>query len=124
MKKVRAIIEKFYGIDISVKCRKRTYVYPRYIYYYICYNDLKMTYYAIAKSLDKNHASVLYGVKELPYIMKYDKKVSQDYQFIRILTQQKHSKMGVSLKDLVKKYNDLLLKFGKLEAAYKKLMEK
>jgi hypothetical protein len=56
--------------------------------------------------------------------MKYDKKVSQDYQFIRILTQKKHSKMGVSLKDLVKKYNDLLLKFGKLEAAYKKLLEK
>jgi len=124
MKKVRAIIEKFYGIDLSKPSRKRTHVYPRYIYFYICYKDLNMTYYQIANSVNKNHATVLYGVRELPYIMKYDKKVSQDFQFIKILCNQNHSKMGINLETLVKKYNDLLLKFGKLEDAYKRLMEK
>ena len=83
-----------------------------------------MTYYQIAKSVQKNHATVLYGVRELPYILKYDKKVSQDFEFIKILCSQNHSKMGMNLETLVKKYNDLLLKFGKLEAAYKQLMEK
>ena len=124
MKKVRAIIEKFYGIDLSEPSRKRTHVYPRYMYFYICYKDLNMTYYQIAKSVQKNHATVLYGVRELPYICKYDKKVSQDFEFIKILCRQNHGKMGVDIETLVKKYNDLLLKFGKLEAAYKRLMEK
>jgi hypothetical protein len=124
MKKVRAIIEKFYGIDLSLPSRKRTHVYPRYIYFYICYHNLNMTYYKIAQSVNKNHATVLYGVRELPYIMKYDKKVSQDFQFIKILCKQNHVKMSVDLSTLVKKYNDLLLKFDKLESAYSDLKEK
>ena len=56
--------------------------------------------------------------------MKYDKKVSQDFEFIKILCNQNHKKMSVDLQNLIKKYNDLLLKFGKLEAAYKQLTEK
>ena len=84
MKKVRAIIEKFYGIDLSKPSRKRTHVYPRYMYFYICYKDLNMTYYQIAKSVQKNHATVLYGVRELPYICKYDKKYWIIFKKLRV----------------------------------------
>lgn len=124
MNRVRKIIEKFYGIDISDKSRKRHYVYARFIYYYICYKYLNETYYSVAKSLDKSHASVIWGVKELPYILKYDLKVSQDFKFINLLCKHKSIKIGVSLFDLVNKYNDLLLKFDKLENSYNELQKK
>ena len=69
-------------------------------------------------------------MKKLPFfcsladVMKYDKKVSQDFQFIKILCEQHHGKMTVDLATLVKKYNDLLLKFDKLESAYNVLNQK
>ena len=64
----RDIIERFYNIKLDNKSRERKYVYARAIYYYVCRKYSNYNLAQIGKSLNKNHATVLHGIRELPHI--------------------------------------------------------
>tara|TARA_R110000796_G_scaffold62237_8_gene143635 strand:- start:706 stop:1080 length:375 start_codon:yes stop_codon:yes gene_type:complete len=113
------IIERFYNIKLDKKSKKRKYVYARAIYYYICkkYDNYSAT--IIAKSVNKHHSTVLYSLKELPHMLKYDKKLHQDFFFIRELCNFKN-KPVMDLEELLHKYNTLVIKYDILKEKSKK----
>ncbi|QDP61482.1 MAG: hypothetical protein GOVbin962_73 [Prokaryotic dsDNA virus sp.] len=41
-----------------------------------------MTYQAIGRVFDKNHATIIHATKELPFMLKYDKELDRKYQKI------------------------------------------
>ena len=124
MKRIREVVEKFYKLDISAKTRKLEYVYARAIYFKLCYNHTKHTYSQIADTLNRNHASVLHSIKTFPYMLKHSKQLNAEYYMIRQLLNFSLKKPRINVRDLVRKYNSLLLKFDVLETTYNELKEK
>lgn len=57
--KVIQVIEKY---DLKNPCRKHQYIYPRYfVYFYL--RKLKFPLHRIGRILEKDHATVIHGVK-------------------------------------------------------------
>tara|TARA_R100001198_G_C5118019_1_gene142159 strand:+ start:150 stop:518 length:369 start_codon:yes stop_codon:yes gene_type:complete len=76
-------VNEFLNIDIKKKTRKREYVYGRFLFYKLVkeLNPFCSTI-QIGRFLDKNHATVLYGNRELNNIIKYkqDPKLIATYK--------------------------------------------
>ena len=115
----RDIIERFYNIKLDNKSRERKYVYARAMYYYVCNKYTNYNVSQIARSLYKNHATVLYALKELPNMLKFDKKLKQDFFFIRELCNF-HNKPDMDLEELLHKYNALVIEYDILKEKCKK----
>lgn len=49
--------------DLTTSCRQNEYLFKRCILYYYLYNDLQWTYARIGKLFNKNHATVLSGLR-------------------------------------------------------------
>ena len=75
-------VNNFLGIDIRNKTRKRHYVFGRFLFYKLA-SEMNpfATLTEIGYFLKKNHATVLYGKKEINNIIQYkqDKKLIQAY---------------------------------------------
>jgi len=115
----REIIERFYNIKLDNKTRERKYVYARAIYYYVSKNYSNYNISQIARSLNKNHATVIYALKELPNMLKFDKNLKQDFFFIRELCNF-HNKPDMDLEELLHKYNTLVIEYDILKEKCKK----
>ena len=124
MEKIRKVVEKFYKLDISTKTRKLKYVYARAIYFELCYNHTKYTYSQIANTLEMNHGTVLHSIKSFPYMLRHDKQLNSEYYMIRQLLNVSKKPLKIDARELVKKYNSLLLKFDVLQTMYNKLKPK
>tara|TARA_R100000329_G_scaffold148200_1_gene136753 strand:- start:348 stop:776 length:429 start_codon:yes stop_codon:yes gene_type:complete len=78
------IASKVLGVNIKDKSRTQPHVRGRFIVYSLLRAYLDLNYQEIAKIFDlKSHASVIHGVKELPFLIKYDPKVGEILQEIR-----------------------------------------
>lgn len=65
-KEIKEIIDIFYNLDISIQCRERLYVDYRFIYCYMCkkYAKKNITLKIIGKAINRDHSSVIYGLKQ------------------------------------------------------------
>jgi regulator of replication initiation timing len=84
-KTIEAIIlnvEEVLGLDPRVNTRKREYIFARAVVYDILRKHLRMSLTDIAKVFNKNHATVLHSLKQLPYIIKYDPDIQLSYNNI------------------------------------------
>jgi len=79
---VKDIIEDYYNFKLDSATRQRKYVEARAIYYYILRNKFHYSLSAIAKTLNKNHATVLHFTKQFDSWLMYDRVVRTDYQQI------------------------------------------
>jgi hypothetical protein len=78
-KKLRAAVNTVFGVDILDKCRKRNYVDARMVYSKIL-RDEKTSYQVIGQSLLKNHASIVYYIKSIDWILEHDKLLRRKYR--------------------------------------------
>jgi len=78
------IIDQSLNVSIKTSCRKRETVNGRMIYYKIL-NELKFGCSAIGKSIGKNHATVLHGLKQFKDLWITDKNLREEYHLIREL---------------------------------------
>lgn len=76
------IIDQSLNVDIKTPCRKRETVNGRMIYYKIL-NELKFGCSAIGKSLGKNHATVLHGLKQFGDLWVTEKQLREEYYLIK-----------------------------------------
>ncbi len=84
-KTIEAIIlnvEEVLGLDPRLNTRKREYIFARAVVYDILRKHLRMSLTDIAKVFNKNHATVLHSLKQLPYIIKYDPDIQLSYNNI------------------------------------------
>ena len=79
---VKDIIEDYYNFKLDSATRQRKYVEARAIYYYILRNKFHYSLSAIAKTLNKNHATVLHFTKQFDSWLMYDRVIRTDYQQI------------------------------------------
>jgi len=72
-------VNEFYNIDIRKQTRKREYVYARFVFYKLA-KELNpfCSSVMIGRFLGKDHATVLYGNKQLENIIEYN----QDFKLI------------------------------------------
>ena len=66
---------KLFELDIYKPCRQQKYIEARAVVYSIMRECLNMTYKSIGKVFNKNHATILHAVNELPYMIKYKKEL-------------------------------------------------
>lgn len=70
------------GVDPRADSRKREYVFGRAVVYDILRKHLRMSLTDIAKVFNKNHATVLHSLNQLPYLLKYDHNLQYTYNNI------------------------------------------
>ena len=69
---LKIIVESICGVKLKDPSRKREVVEARIIYSYILYNMGRYTLARIARSLGKNHATILHYLKNFHYIEQDD----------------------------------------------------
>lgn len=106
MKKYKNIVNKHFDLDISLKCRQYEYVVARACYYKICREIGGFSFEKIGRSVNKSHATVMHGIRELPFIMKHD-------QSIRIKCNELFNKFDFyNKKEIDKSLNELLVEYN------------
>lgn len=122
-KLIKKRINDFFDIDINEPTRIEKYVEARMIYYWLCYYFTNMNLSRIAKTVKKNHATVLHGIKNFPIFMETDKDFKEKflaiYETLKEDVQKKTEQM--SLQELTFRYNQLLMENGKLKETIKNL---
>jgi chromosomal replication initiation ATPase DnaA len=122
-KLIKKRINDFFDIDINEPTRIEKYVEARMIYYWLCYYFTNMNLSRIAKTVNKNHATVLHGIKNFPIFMETDKEFKEKflaiYETLKNDVQKKTEQM--SLQELTFRYNQLLMENGKLKETIKNL---
>lgn len=78
-KKLRTAVNTVFGVNILSKCRKRNYVDARMVYAKIL-RDEKVPYQVIGQSLLKNHASIVYYVRCIDWLLEHDKLLRRKYR--------------------------------------------
>jgi len=125
MEKYLKIVNKHFGLDITVRTRKFEYVFARACYYYLCRRFGAFSLSQIARSVNKNHATVIHGMRELPYMIKHDDTLLKKYnslisKFDISMCIQDNS---MNVETLVRDYNFLLLENDKLRGENAELKE-
>ena len=73
IKKIKELVKQEYGYDVDSPTRKREVVEARAMFYSILKNFSNLTLAAIARTVDKNHATVLHGLKNFELWRKQNK---------------------------------------------------
>lgn len=109
MEEVKKIVNRHFNLDINNNTRKERYVFARACYYKACRDYLGLPLHKISGSLNKNHATVLWSLKNLPDLLKYNKQLQREYELI--MTKLKffcYHNETLTARKLVLKYNKLL----------------
>ena len=74
-------VENYFFTDLTVKNRKVDQVKIRYLYYHLAYRMFPVySFEKIGKSLNQDHATVIYALKELPNILAFDKRFARQVE--------------------------------------------
>jgi endonuclease III-like uncharacterized protein len=79
---IKEIVEQQFQIDITKDTRKREYVEARAIYFYLTKQYTRMSLSAIGKTMNRDHSTVLYLIKQVPNWIKYDTQITGIYNKI------------------------------------------
>jgi chromosomal replication initiator protein len=85
LKDVETLVCHYFKIDHLVlrsRSRKKIHAYPRNVYIYLCRHHTEATLEAIAKSIDRNHATALYASEVIEHKKKVDNKVKKEVNFL------------------------------------------
>lgn len=82
--KIIKIINDTFNVDIVSKTRKQDYVDGRMIYYRIL-RDLGYGYQPIARTLNKDHSTIIHGIRAFDDVTTYDKELYNKYAVIKEL---------------------------------------
>ena len=107
IKKLIQITSEVFEIeDIYSTSRQTHFVFARAIIFYLMRNNLFMTYVKIAKVFNKNHATIMHAVKQLPYMLKYDQDLQQKYNNIKLMWLENESHNFISKENSLKNLTD------------------
>lgn len=124
MEKYLVVVNKHFNIDITEKTRRFDYVFARACYYKLCRDIGGFSYSSIARSIKKNHATILHGLKELPFMIKYNSGLLKKYNsLMRKFNTDMCEQNKIGLDQLVQDYNFLLLENDALKTKIFELEE-
>ena len=107
---IKEIVENYFEISISRNTRKRQYVEARAIYYKLCRIFTQLSLEQIGKSVNRDHASVLHGVRSINTWEEVDKRMNNNMRILKnkIINYQVEKDKTVELNEsIVLKYIQL-----------------
>jgi hypothetical protein len=115
MNKFKDFVEQYFNLKLDSKTRKAKYVRARWIYFYLCRKYTALSYSAIGTSIGMDHASVMYGEKELENVLRFEPLLKQQFDEIiySLIDPKGYSELNID--QLVKKYNNLLIENAQLK---------
>ena len=85
LEKIKSLVEKAVNKNLSQANRERSLVYTRAVFYKLCRQHTREALAAIGKVLDKDHATVLHGIKLFDdIIVRYEKQYYNLYKKLDI----------------------------------------
>ena len=121
---IKEIVESYFELSISRNTRKRQYVEARAIYFKLCREFTQLSLEQIGKSVNRDHASVLHGVKSINTWVEVDKRMKNSMHILRnkIINYQIETDETVELNEsIVLKYIELKEQVKELEVMNKNL---
>lgn len=82
LERVKYLVETVFEKDLTKRCRKREYVYPRFIFYKIAKEKVKASLTEIGNFIGYDHASVIHGIANIDYVLKKEKFYKIGYEEI------------------------------------------
>ena len=107
---IKQIVESYFEINISRNTRKRQYVEARAIYFKLCREFTQLSLGQIGESVNRDHASVLHGVRSINTWVQVDKRMNNSMRILRnkIINYQIEKDETVELNEsIVLKYIEL-----------------
>jgi len=77
-RKIIAAVNKFYGVNCLEFSRKRIIVAPRQVAMYYAYKETNLCSTSVGLLFNKDHATILYSIKMVESMMKFDPKFKRD----------------------------------------------
>jgi len=117
---IKTKVQQSAKLKLTRNTRLRRYVYARAIYFKLCKEFTHSTLVEIGKSVGRDHASVIHGLKVFNILIMYSESVLQLY------TKIKKELLFTSAKDL-KRFNDrnyYKIKYEELLDKHYELLEK
>lgn len=108
---LKKIVDSEFDIDILSKSRKNYYVNARLIYTYIL-RSRGVGLVRIAKSLDKNHGTILYLANNAPFYFKQDPELESRYLLCKKMFESHYSPI------LEYTHSELLRAYVSLDSKY------
>jgi len=107
---IKEIVERYFEINISRNTRKRQYVEARAIYFKLCREFTQLSLGQIGESVNRDHASVLHGVRSINNWVQVDKRMNNSMHILKnkIINYQVEKDETVELNEsIVLKYLEL-----------------
>lgn len=121
---IKEIVESYFELSISRNTRKRQYVEARAIYFKLCREFTQLSLEQIGESVNRDHASVLHGVRSINTWVEVDKRMNNSMHILRnkIINYQIEKDETVELNEsIVLKYIQLKEQVKELEVMNKTL---
>jgi len=80
---LKEIVNSVLDIDVDSPRRADALIKGRAICYKIMRDEMYFTYTAIGQSFGKNHATILHSYNDFPYMIKFDRHMSHNYNIIK-----------------------------------------
>ena len=118
-KKIKELVEQVYKVDITNSCRESRFVQARLIYYKLCIEFSQLNQTNIAKSIGRNHATLIHAMKQWDVYIRFFEGFEKNYNFIKAaLLEAKmfpNVKKRITLDELLIKYNALMVENEQLK---------
>jgi len=116
---IKEIVENYFELSISRNTRKRQYVEARAIYFKLCREFTQLSLEQIGKSVIRDHASVLHGVRSINTWVQVDKRMSNSMHILR----NKIINYQIEKDETVELNESIVLKYIQLKEQVKELEE-
>mgnify|MGYP003626703200 FL=1 len=116
---IKEIVENYFELSISRNTRKRQYVEARAIYFKLCREFTQLSLEQIGKSVNRDHASVLHGVRSINTWVQVDKRMSNSMHILR----NKIINYQIEKDETVELNESIVLKYIQLKEQVKELEE-
>lgn len=126
---LKTIVNSILDIKVDSPRRADALIKGRAICYKIMRDEMYFTYTEIGKAFNKNHATIVHAYNEFPYMIKFDRVMSHNYNTVKDLWSRESGEyenfepleLKKSLKRLSEQYNLLNLSMIDLQAEVKSL---
>lgn len=118
--KIKNFVQQVYKIDITRNCRTINYVQARAIYFKLCMEYSPLNISAIARTMGRNHATLLHSLKQFDIYLRFIPKFKENYNFIKGAFLEgemfPHKDKRMTMDELIIKYNELIVEVDHLRA--------
>jgi len=80
---IKEIVDNYFELNLKRNTRKRQYVEARAIFYKLCREFTKLSLEEIGEQVNRDHASVLHGIRSLNNWIEYDNRIKNNLRILR-----------------------------------------